>query len=172
MPSSSGAFHPQAFDTADGKIGAERNWEKKVTYYVSDNTSSDWKIFEVRSLAIVDTAARPRIRNMIRDATIAGLLPEQLFVVCLGDIVEVASAAFSGTLIDSEKPTAHLYLPNAAQAAEGAWQQETQGHNGPWIANPTIAQVEQSDPTSQHEDDGDKITCVPARKGQLKAPQL
>ena len=36
----------------------------------------------------------------------------------------------------------------------------------------SIADIEQCDPTSQHEDDGDEITRVPVREGRLNATQL
>ena len=116
--------------------------------------------------------ARPRIRDMIRDATMARLLSEQPLVARLDDLVDDASADFLDTLDDSETPTAHVYLKNAAQAAEEAWKQIVHGLSGSSIANATIAPTEQSDPPSQPEDDGSDITCVPARKGRLNAPQL
>ena len=36
----------------------------------------------------------------------------------------------------------------------------------------TIAENEHSDPTSQHEDDGHEVNCVPVREGRPNAPQL
>ena len=50
--------------------------------------------------------------------------------------------------------------------------QPRQQTRGPTVTNPTIAEAEQGDPTSQHDDDGDEITYVLARKGRLNAPQL
>ena len=74
----------------------------------------------------------------------------------------------SGFLDDREKFIAQMYLQKAAQAAD----EVVQGHNGPTVANPTTAEIEQNDPTSQQEDDGDEITFVTTRKGRLDAPHL
>ena len=71
--------------------------------------------------------ARPRIRDMILDTTIAGLLPEQIFVARLDSLAEAASTAFLDTLDDSEKRTAHHYVQKADQVADDAWQQIVQG---------------------------------------------
>ena len=54
----------QAFDIANGKIGAERTPQKtEVIYRVSglDTAPPDWKISEVRLLASVDTAVRGNV---------------------------------------------------------------------------------------------------------------
>ena len=108
---------------------------------------------------------------MIRGAAAAGLLPEQPLLARLDASVEAASAAFLGALDDSENPTAQVYLQKAAQAADEAWQQRVQGHNGPTITNPTIPHVEQTGFTSQHDDDAEP-TLAPPRRGRLSAPQL
>ena len=100
-------------------------------------------------------AARPRIRDTIRDATIAGLLPEQPFWARLDDLVETASAAFLDTLDDSASALTCKQEPQAAE--EGAAANQTRQ---PQI--PTIAETEPRDPTSQHQDDGDGITQCPS----------
>ena len=51
-------------------------------------------------------AARPRIRDMVRDATIAGLTAARPPLARWDDLVETDSAAFLDTLNDSESPTA------------------------------------------------------------------
>ena len=53
-------------------------------------------------------AARPKIRDMIRDATIAGLLSKQPFVAHLDDSVETASPAFLEIFDGSEKFSTQL----------------------------------------------------------------
>ena len=106
---------------------------------------------------------------MIRDATLAGLFPEQPLAARLDTLIETASIASLDTLDDSEKKlTAQLYLHKAAQAADEAWQQNctrSQG-NGRTVTNPTICR--HSDSTSQHDDDGDENTNVPSRKGRSR----
>ena len=64
-------------------------------------------------------AAKPRILDMIRDATTAGILPEQPLLARLSALMESATAAFFDALDDdAERPTARLYLQKAAQAAD------------------------------------------------------
>ena len=89
-------------------------------------------------------AARPRIRDMIRDATNAELVVAPPLLLRL---VENATAAFLKPFDDSERTTAHLNLQEAAQAADEAWEQIVNEHNGPSIAGPTIADVERVDRT-------------------------
>ena len=101
-------------------------------------------------------AARPRIRDMIRDAQDV--------------LVQAASAASLDTLDDSEKLTAHHCLQKAAQEAEPPWQQIIHGHSGSSTAKPRLQKWNKV--TSQPEDDGDEIICVPARNGRLNGPQL
>ena len=55
-------------------------------------------------------AARPPIRDMFRDATLAGLLPEQRLVARLDHLIQAASTALLNTLDDGEKLTARFYL--------------------------------------------------------------
>ena len=81
-------------------------------------------------------AVRPRIRDMIRDAPIAGLLSEQPLVARLDDLVETGSAAFLDALDNSEKLPAHLLVQKTTLAAEEAWQHMIQGHKGPPIVVP------------------------------------
>ena len=101
---------------------------------------------------------------MIRDATTGGLLSEQPFVARF----ETVSADF---LDDSERRTAHLYLQKAVQTADDAWQQIVQGHNGPAIANPTTAEVEQTDLPRKVMTTETK-SLMSAGRGRLNAPQL
>ena len=60
----------------------------------------------------------------------------------------------------------------AAQAADAAWQQTIDGHNGPSVTNPTVSELEH--PSSATQDDGsDDLDFSPApRKSRLSAPQL
>ena len=67
-------------------------------------------------------AARPWIKDIIRDATTAGLAASQALLTRLKDLVETASAAFLNAFEHSERATAHLYLKKAAKAADEAWE--------------------------------------------------
>ena len=71
------------------------------------------------------------------------------------------------------KPRLSLYVQNkAAQAAEEAWQQTVQGHNGPTVTNPTVLEIEQSSSASQGDDDDSEPTSTPLWKSRVCAPQL
>ena len=77
---------------------------------------------------------------MVQDAATAGLIPNKPFVVRLDATVEAATAVYLEAPDCSEKPTARLCLHKAAQAADEAWQQTVQGHNGPTVTNPTVSE--------------------------------
>ena len=124
------------------------------------------------SQRIVRSKPRSARGSQVLGARVQSVLLEQTFLARLDNLIEGASTVFLDALDGNEKPTAQLYMQKAAQAADEAWQQIAQGHDGPTIAKPTVAEVEQSDTTSQHEDDGDEITYVPARKRRLHAPHL
>ena len=62
------------------------------------------------------------IKDIIRDATTAGLAASQALLTRLKDLVETASAAFLNAFEHSERATAHLYLQKAAKAADEAWE--------------------------------------------------
>ena len=76
-------------------------------------------------------AAKPRILEMIQDAATAGLLPKQPTVTRLDAVIEAATAAYLAALDGVENVTALPYIRKAAQAADEAWQQTVQRHNGP-----------------------------------------
>ena len=61
---------------------------------------------------------RPRIRDMIRDATIAELMAAQPLLSRLDDLGETASAAFLDTLDDHGRSTEHL-LPAKSSPGSG-----------------------------------------------------
>ena len=73
-----------------------------------------------RAWALV--AARPRIRDMIRDATIAELLPEQPLVAGLDNLIEAASTAFLDAL-DGRSLRRIFTCKKAAEVADEAWLQ-------------------------------------------------
>ena len=78
----------------------------------------------------------------------------------------MATTASLDALDDTETPTARVYLQKAAQAADGSWQQTIQGHSGPTITNPTAADIEQSGPSSQQDDEDIEPTFAsPAKIG-------
>ena len=82
-------------------------------------------------------AARPRTRDMMRDASNAGLVAAQLLFA---------------RLPGSGRATAHLYPQNATQAADEAWGQTVQGHPSPSVAGPAITDAERADPTPQQDE--------------------
>ena len=61
-----------------------------------------------------------------------------------------ATTTYLEALDDEDKATATLFVQKAAQAADEAWQQTVEGHNGPVITNPTVSEIEES-----QDDDGD-----------------
>ena len=109
-------------------------------------------------------AARPRILAMIRDAVAAGLLPEQPLVARLAAVVEAATTTHLQALDDEDKASANLYIQKAAQAADEAWQQTAEGHNGPTVTNPTVSEIEHSSSASQDDDDSDVKYVQPSQE--------
>ena len=75
---------------------------------------------------------------MIRDAVLAGLLPEQILEARFSEVIETATFTYLSTLDDEDKAMAKLCAQKAAQAADEAWQQTVSGLQGPGVANPTI----------------------------------
>ena len=71
-------------------------------------------------------AAKTRISGMIRDAVLAGLLPEQLLETRLPKVIENASTYLSA-LDNDEQATARLFIQKAAQAADESWQHTVSG---------------------------------------------
>ena len=67
-------------------------------------------------------AAKPRTRVMIRDAVLAGLLPEQLLETRLSEVMETATSTYLSALDNDEQATARLFIQKAAQAADESWQ--------------------------------------------------
>ena len=83
--------------------------------------------------------AKPRILDMIQDAVTSGRLPKRLLVTRFDVVVEAATDVYFEALDGEEKATAKSYIQKAAQAADEAWQQTVQGHNGPTVTNPTVS---------------------------------
>ena len=99
-------------------------------------------------------AAKPRILDTIRGAATAILLPEQPLLRSWTHKLRLPPPSSSTTLTTLRNPPLNCTCKRkTAQAADEAWQQPVQGHNGPTITNPTIPDVEQSGLTSQHDDD-------------------
>ena len=109
---------------------------------------------------------------MIQDAVMAGLLPEQPLVTRLAAVGEAATTANLEAHDDEDKATAKVYSRKAAQAADEAWQQTVQGHNGPTVTNPTVSEIEHSSSASQDVDDDVEIVPAPPRKSRLGVSQL
>ena len=105
---------------------------------------------------------RPRIKDMIWDATTLRLVAAQSILTRLDDLVEIASEGHS----------ARVLAKKAAQVANTAWKEIQHGHNGSSIAAPTVAEMEQTDPTRQEDEDAEEVTSAAARRGRLSAPQL
>ena len=85
-----------------------------------------------------------------KDAVTAGRLPNGSLVTCFAAVIGA----------DEEQATGKLHIPQAAQAADEAWQQTVQGYNGPTVTNTTVAEIEQSSSASQDEDDDDSLLLL------------
>ena len=83
-------------------------------------------------------AAKPRVQGMIRDALWAGLPPKHPWGLALPRSSKQPPPPISAPSMTKIK----LYVQKAAQAADEAWQQTMGGLQGPGVANPTIASLE------------------------------
>ena len=110
-------------------------------------------------------AARPRIQAMIQDSVTAGLLLQRPLEARLTQDIETATSTYLETLDDGDPATAKLYVQKAAQAADDAWQQTVDGHNGPSVTNPTVSGLEHPSSASQDDDseDMDFSSVVPTQ---------
>ena len=115
-------------------------------------------------------AATPRIQGMIRDAVWAGPLPDQILEARLSEVIETATSTFLSALDSDGQATAKLYVQTAAQEADEAWQQTIARLQGPGVANPAIASLE--NPSSASQDDSDDMDFSAPQKSRLNAPQL
>ena len=77
---------------------------------------------------------------MIQDAVMAGLPPKQPLVTRLAAIIEAATTTFFEAFEDEDIATAKQHVQKAAQAADEAWQQTVEGHNGRTVTNPTVSE--------------------------------
>ena len=102
---------------------------------------------------------------MIRDAVLAGLLPEQLL-----ESRETATSTYLSALDNDEQATARLFIQKAAQAANESWQHFV-SVQGPGVAGLTIASLGHPGSASQDDDSDDMDFSAPQR-GRLSAPQL
>ena len=115
-------------------------------------------------------AAKPRIQGMIRNAVRAALLPEQMLEARLSEVIETPTSTYLSTLDSDAQATAKLYVQNAAQAADEAWQQTFAGLQGLGVANPTMSDLEHPTSASQDEDSDVDFSATP--KSRHSAPQL
>ena len=67
---------------------------------------------------------------MIQDAVMAGLLPKHHLETRLASVIETATSTYLQALDGEDRATAKLY-DSASEAADEAWQQTVDGHNGP-----------------------------------------
>ena len=111
-------------------------------------------------------AAKPRIRGMIRDAVLAGLLPEQLLETRLSEVIETAPSTYLSALDNGEQATARLFIQKAAQAAGESWQHTVSGQQGPGVAGPTNASSRHPGSASQDDDSDDMDFLVPSDTSQ------
>ena len=95
--------------------------------------------------------AAKHIQATIQDAVVAGLLPKQPLETRLAAIIETATSTYLETLDGEDEGTANPYVQKAAQAADEAWQQTVDGHNGPIAANPTVSDLDNPSSASQDE---------------------
>ena len=86
-------------------------------------------------------AAEPQIHGVIRDAVLAGFLPEQLLETRLSEVIETATSTHLGALDNDEQATARLSIQKAAQAEDESWQHTFSGQQGSGVAGPTITSV-------------------------------
>ena len=63
-----------------------------------------------------------RIQGMIRDAVLAGLLPERILETRLSEVIETATSTCLRALNSDEQAMAELDVQKAAQAADESWQ--------------------------------------------------
>ena len=75
--------------------------------------------------------ANPRVQGMIRDAVLAGLLPEQVLETRLSEVIETATSTYLSALDSDAQGTARLFIQEAAQAADESWQHTVSGQQGP-----------------------------------------
>ena len=108
-------------------------------------------------------AAKPRTRGMIRDAVLAGLLPEQLLETRLSEVIETATSTYLSALDNDEQATARLFIQKAAQAADGSWQHTVSGQQGPGVAGPTIASLGHPGSATQEDDSGPQLQAQLSR---------
>ena len=106
-------------------------------------------------------AAKPRIRGVIRDVLLAGLLPEQLLETRLSEVIETATSTYLSALDNDEQATARLSIQKTAQAADESWQHTSSGQQGPGVAGPTIASLGHPGSASQDDDSDDMDCSVP-----------
>ena len=117
-------------------------------------------------------AARPRIQAMMQDVLTAGLLPKQPLETRLAAVMETATSTYLEALGGEDRDAAKLYVQKAAQAADEAWQQAVDGHNGPVGTNPTVSELEHPSSAPQDDDSNDMDFSSTPRKSRLSAPQL
>ena len=107
-------------------------------------------------------AAKPRIQGMIRDAVLAGLLPERILETRLSEVIQTATSIHLSALNSDEQATAELYVQKAAQAADESWQHSFSGQQGPGVAGPTTASLGHPGSASQEEDSEDMDFSAPS----------
>ena len=90
---------------------------------------------------IWEPSTKPRIRGMIRDAVLAGLLPEQLLETRLSEVIETATSTYLRALDNDEPATAQLFIQKAAQAADDSWQHTVSVQQGLNVAGPSNASL-------------------------------
>ena len=120
-------------------------WNRRRSARVNPGTGSD---IEGPAQLGALIAAKPRVLAMTGDAVTAELLPEQLLVTRLTTGIEAATDTYMGARDDDDKALDKLNIQKAAQAADEAWQQATDGY-------PTVPEIEHSTSSSQGSDDSD-----------------
>ena len=109
---------------------------------------------------------------MVRDAVLAGLLPEQLLETRLSEVIETATSTYLSALDNDEQATARLSIQKAAQAADESWQHTVSRQESPGVAGPTVASLGHPGSASQ-DDDSDDIDFLSAAQEPsqwVKAP--
>ena len=108
-------------------------------------------------------AAKPRIQAMIQ-ARYSHSWPSIPLETRLDAVIETATSANFDSLDSEDQAMAKLHVQKAAQAADEAWQQTVDGHNGPVVTNPTVSELEHSGSASHNEDSDDMEFSSTPRK--------
>ena len=111
-------------------------------------------------------AACPRVKEMIKSCTVAGLLPVSQLENQLDEQIAAAEVSYLGVLDEIEKVKAEDFIRRAKAAAEAAWEQMRTAAPGP---TPNAPRIARDIGDNDNDDDGGTGRH---RGGRISAPQL